>query len=326
MNPESPILVSVLCTAYNHEPYLRQCLDGIVMQQTDFRFEAIIHEDASVDGTRAIIEEYAERYPDIIVPIYQTVNQGGKGNLYPRVLFPASRGTYIAFCEGDDYWTDPLKLQKQVDKIEADPQCGIVCSFWDNYDQESGKRWTTTFPVLEGMVYEQLLQGKIHIRTVTALFRKSLLDNFPLLDPKRYQCGDSLWFPTLAAVSRVAIVPESTCVYRILQNSACHHKGDHRRHINFMYKREHTSLLIIRKYPPKSGALRRKKEKKALTTMYKEALLRGDRSLMEGQHIPFFPMLTLKKTLYTLLSYYTTTDKRMQKLSKAYNRHIDRKK
>lgn len=117
---DNKILLSIRCLVYNHEPFLRQCLDGFVMQKTNFRFEAIVHDDASTDGSAAIIREYAEKYPDIIKPIYETENQYSKhdGSL-GRIMNAACKGKYIAVCEGDDYWIDPLKLQKQVDFLET---------------------------------------------------------------------------------------------------------------------------------------------------------------------------------------------------------------
>ncbi|MGP1477302.1 MAG: glycosyltransferase family 2 protein [Phocaeicola sp.] len=114
-----PLMVSIRCTAYNHEPYIRQCLEGFIMQQTNFRFEAIVHDDASTDKTAEIIKEYAEKYPDIIKPIYETENQFSKHDgTIRRIMDKACTGKYIAMCEGDDYWTDPLKLQKQFDFME----------------------------------------------------------------------------------------------------------------------------------------------------------------------------------------------------------------
>ena len=116
-------LVSVLCTAYNHEKYLRDALEGIVQQQTDFAFELLINDDASTDGTADIIREYAERYPDILRPFYQTENLYSRDiDIYHAVFYPNARGKYVAFCEGDDYWTDDLKLQRQVDFLEAHPE------------------------------------------------------------------------------------------------------------------------------------------------------------------------------------------------------------
>lgn len=110
-------LVAIQCITYNHEPYIRDALEGFVMQKTDFPFVAIVHDDASTDGTAAIIREYAEKYPDIIKPIYEYENQYSKpdGSL-GRVMYEAVLATgakYVAICEGDDYWTSQIKLQKQ---------------------------------------------------------------------------------------------------------------------------------------------------------------------------------------------------------------------
>lgn len=125
-NEQFPVMVSIECCVYNHEPFLRQCLDGFVMQRTNFPFEAIVHDDASTDGSAAIILEYAEKYPDIIKPIIETENQySKKDNSLRKILNAHLRGKYIACCEGDDYWTDSLKLQKQVDYMENHPECTL---------------------------------------------------------------------------------------------------------------------------------------------------------------------------------------------------------
>lgn len=117
------IKVSICCITYNHAPFIRQCLDGFLMQQCNFGFEVLIHDDASTDGTQEIIKEYQKKYPDIIKPIFQIENQYSKGirGMNLRFNFPRAQGKYIALCEGDDYWTDPLKLQKQVDYMQTHP-------------------------------------------------------------------------------------------------------------------------------------------------------------------------------------------------------------
>lgn len=119
----SPCLVSVLCTAYNHEEYIRSALEGFISQETDFPFEILVNDDASTDGTADIIREYEERYPGLIRPFYQSENQFAKGigYIYEAFFYPNARGKYLAFCEGDDYWTDSSKLQRQVDFLEAHP-------------------------------------------------------------------------------------------------------------------------------------------------------------------------------------------------------------
>lgn len=126
---DDQILVSVCCTAYNHEKYIRKCLDGFVMQQTNFKYEVIINDDASTDNTAAIIREYEEKYPNIIKPIYQTENQFSiDRNITFNIIYPRVKGKYIALCEGDDFWIDPHKLQKQVDALENNPNCHMCVS------------------------------------------------------------------------------------------------------------------------------------------------------------------------------------------------------
>lgn len=116
------IKVSILTTAYNHAPYIAQALDSFLMQKTNFPFEIIVHDDASTDGTADIIRAYAERYPDQIRAIFQKENQYSKGiNVY-QFMIPHVRGTYLAICEGDDFWCDPYKLQLQADWLDQHPQ------------------------------------------------------------------------------------------------------------------------------------------------------------------------------------------------------------
>ncbi len=116
-------LVSISCITYNHAPYIRQCLDGFLSQKTNFDFEIVIHDDASKDGTSEIILEYATKYPTKIFPLIQKENQYSKGlrGMMARFNFPRCKGKYIAICEGDDFWTDETKLQKQVDFLEQNP-------------------------------------------------------------------------------------------------------------------------------------------------------------------------------------------------------------
>lgn len=150
------IKVSVLCLAYNHEKYIRQCLDGFVMQKTTFPFEVLVHDDASTDGTAAIIREYEEKYPNIIKGIYQTENQYSQNVPFiKKYILPQSKGEYIALCEGDDYWTDPEKLQRQAEALDQYPTCHF-CACRVNVVSESGKSWEgktyPTIPVREGFL------------------------------------------------------------------------------------------------------------------------------------------------------------------------------
>lgn len=177
-NQAKEVMVSVICLTYNHESYIRQCLDGFVMQKTDFAFEAIVHDDASTDHTAEIIREYEEKYPNIIKPIYQDENQFSKNSPFLETyVLPKLKGKYIALCEGDDYWTDPLKLQKQVDYMEEHEDC-VMCVnatdwerdgkiyHWGGQQYHSDDCDLTTEDVISQWTYN----------TASFIFRRELLD------------------------------------------------------------------------------------------------------------------------------------------------------
>lgn len=172
---DRPIIVSIWCLTYNHEKYIRQCLDGFVMQKTSFRFEAIVHDDASTDGTADIVREYAEKYPDIIKPIIETENQYSKkdGSL-ERIMEKSCTGKYVALCEGDDYWTDPMKLQKQVGWLEEHPEY-VMCSSDAAIQTERGDvDWSRYVQDTYIPVRDMILGGGLFIQTVTLLYRTTL--------------------------------------------------------------------------------------------------------------------------------------------------------
>lgn len=135
-NPE----VSICCTTYNHESYIKDALDGMLMQKSDFPFEIIVHDDASTDETVNIIKEYINRFPNIIKPIFQTENQWSKGNRIMPIVFKYAKGDYIALCEGDDYWTDENKLQIQVDEMKRYPKCDISFHYATKKYEDNSKQ------------------------------------------------------------------------------------------------------------------------------------------------------------------------------------------
>lgn len=122
-------LVSVVMLAYQHAPWIEQAIQGVVNQRTDFPYRLYVHDDASTDGTREIIERWAQRYPDKIVAVLEDENQYSKKvGITRQILLPMMQGKYIATCEGDDYWTDDTKLQRQVDYMESHPECTLCFS------------------------------------------------------------------------------------------------------------------------------------------------------------------------------------------------------
>ncbi len=122
------IMVSVQVIAYNHRDFIKDTIESILNQRTQFRFEIIIHDDASTDGTREIIEEYASKYPNIIIPILEEENQYSKGIGFGLLFFPYIRGRFLANCDGDDQWIDCFKLQKQVDFMIEHPDVIACCT------------------------------------------------------------------------------------------------------------------------------------------------------------------------------------------------------
>ena len=120
------IALTIYCMTYNHENYIEKTLQGFMSQQTNFRFKVIVHDDASKDNTAEIIRKYTEKYPDVILPIFQSENKYSKHiPLFDNYIKPELEGRYIAVCEGDDYWCYPSKLQMQYDYMEAHPECAL---------------------------------------------------------------------------------------------------------------------------------------------------------------------------------------------------------
>ena len=119
-------LVTVFCLAYNHEKYIRKTFEGFIKQNTSFRFKVLVHDDASTDSTPEIIREYIEKYPNIFEAIFQKENKYQKGiDIEDEYILPMIKTKYVAVCECDDYWTDPSKLQLQVDYMESHPDCSM---------------------------------------------------------------------------------------------------------------------------------------------------------------------------------------------------------
>lgn len=215
-------LVSICSITYNHAPYIRQCMDGFLMQKTNFPFEIIINDDCSTDGTTEIIKEYAAKYPDLIKPIFHDENQYQKGvrGIFVKFVFPKAQGKYLALCEGDDYWIDPLKLQKQVDflethldysmcfhraKIENEinkPNVFIHCSMIEDRDytgDELFRTWT--------------------VPTASMIFRREVL-NYKNITDKRILYGDIILILRCAEFGKIKGMSSEMSVYRIQQNSA----------------------------------------------------------------------------------------------------------
>ncbi len=186
---DNQVLVSTYCMVYNHEKYLRECLEGFVTQKTNFKHEVIVHDDASTDNSATIIREYAAKYPEIIKPIYQTENQHSKripGGMFNGFIKPHLVGKYVAICEGDDCWIDENKLQMQVNYLEKHNNCSFC---FTNAILSDVKEKTEKIMLPYRQREEKLLQqenfnvGEItqfhFIPTASFMYRKSNLEKYP---------------------------------------------------------------------------------------------------------------------------------------------------
>ncbi len=177
------VLVSVYCTAYNHEKYIRDALEGFVNQKTNFEYEVFVHDDASVDNTASIIMEYAEKYPHIIKPIIQKENQYSQGvQIFQKYIFPLMKGRYIAICEGDDYWCDTNKLQKQVDFLESHAKyVACVHNYWILDAHTNEKKVCSRRSFNHSIKMVKIIEwNKVGFQTASVMYRREIDDNPPL--------------------------------------------------------------------------------------------------------------------------------------------------
>jgi glycosyltransferase involved in cell wall biosynthesis len=219
INTKSP-LVSINVVTYNHEKYIEQCLDSILNQKTDFKFEIILGEDDSTDNTRAICKEYAHQYPNKIRlflrsrkdVIYINGNPTGRFNFMENLK--AAKGKYIALCEGDDYWTDPLKLQKQVDVLES--HSSYSGSFHDTLtiNQSEEKPIFKPWRVYDKNIFnlEDTISSVALFHTSSFVFRKSFLE-IPEWFTK-VQSADMALFSIISNKGPLYRIDESMSVYR----------------------------------------------------------------------------------------------------------------
>lgn len=239
----------VFSMVFNHAPFLKDYFEGIISQKTNFPFVVIIHDDASTDGSKKIITKYSEKYPEIINPIFEDENQYSKRNgEIERIMckvIDATGAKYVAFCEGDDYWIDPLKLQKQVDFMESHHDYGFVHTNVYSVHWESDYNKFVSFQrnPPEGEVYNQLLERNF-IFTPTVLVRKCLVDKLrkevypvPYLDRIMWLC--------FSRYTKFHYLQDITSVYRVLKNSATH--GEYKKILDFDIKCTNDILTYLSK-------------------------------------------------------------------------------
>jgi glycosyltransferase involved in cell wall biosynthesis len=209
-------LVSVCIITYNHENFIAEAIEGVLMQETSLPYEIIIAEDKSTDETREIVRDYQQRHPDTIRLRLATENLYSKNKRYPAVgAREAARGKYIAQCEGDDYWTDPEKLQKQADFLEDHPDCTICYTAAEILDNESGEilRGVRKPDVVQRFYSLEYVLRKNPFSLATAFYRREVCDELP---PWFYVglAGDYCLLVLCARKGEVGYIDEKCAVHR----------------------------------------------------------------------------------------------------------------
>ncbi|QEE16064.1 glycosyltransferase [Promethearchaeum syntrophicum] len=212
-------LISICCITFNQERYIKKTIEGFLKQKITYPIEIIIHDDASTDNTVNIIKEFHKNYPTIIKPIFQTVNQYQLGKRGSYFAFKEANGKYIAFCEGDDYWIDQYKLQKQVDFLEANPDCTIsghrIILYYDA-EQKFGDPFPSKYiPEISNI---NLFLSHNFIPSLSIVFRREIIENLPDIYFK-VPFGDYILKVLCAEKGKIGFINQIMGVYRI------HNKG-----------------------------------------------------------------------------------------------------
>jgi glycosyltransferase involved in cell wall biosynthesis len=217
MTTDQDLMVSVCCTTYNHEKFIAQTVESFLMQETNFRYEIVIGDDCSTDKTSEILRSFKEKYPDKIKLIYPEKNLGAHLNTINSAK--ACEGKYIALCDGDDYWTNPHKLQKQVDFLENNPEYIICCHYTHVIDIDGNTLHIDPNPKPLEYTYHDLLIGKqVETKTATVVYHNIPEVHELFQKPWYLNCfaADKMLklFATFNTGKKIYVMPEVMSCYR----------------------------------------------------------------------------------------------------------------
>lgn len=238
-------LISIVCVTYNHGEYIEDALRGFLIQETTYPFEIIIHDDASTDGTQTILKEYQSKYPDIINLILQQKNQKSQGIKAFQFYKHAIQGSYTAYCEGDDYWILPDKIEKQADLLERNPDYFVCSHAFISHNQSFGRKSKTK--IYDGMIFldkENLIKrnfkGKtLHIKVPTRMTRSFIYINSETYEQSQVTTGDIFSSSAFGLLGKgIYIGDYFGSVYRINNNSSWRPLDERKKyieHVNTYY-------------------------------------------------------------------------------------------
>lgn len=284
---DTPPLLSICVITYNHEEFIEQTIESFLMQEVNFNIEILIHDDASTDKTQAILKKYESNYPGLFKLILQTENQRSKlgGGMQPTFNYPRAKGKYIALCEGDDYWIDPLKLQKQVNFLESNEEYILTHSDTNIYLERLNKVYiginkTKNRKIKSGNIFIDKLESNYRMFTCTVLFRNNINITTYFKEHKNFSQGDLILYLELAKAGLVKYFDEPLATYRINQGSVTKSQTELKK-LHFKQSSLNIRLTIAKKYNVKQSVIDRLKIKhnKVLLEL---AYLKNDVELMRG--------------------------------------------
>lgn len=245
--PKKSIQVSILCMVYNHEKYLEECLNSLVNQKTNFDYEILVHDDCSTDNSKKIIEKYYKEYPNIIVPFYEKENQYSKGvKINKEILIPKMRGKYFCFCEGDDFFIDENKLQKQYDFLENNKDY-VFCVHNAIIVNEEGKKIGDITPKIDGgdLTCEEFVSmGGGFVSTNSIFSYSSLAKNLPKYFD--HMSMDYFWQIYLSSCGKTYCLKDYLSAYRLGSDGSWTERmeKDHKKFIAYKEKMIETIKLF----------------------------------------------------------------------------------
>ena len=312
---EYPIFkVCCRCFTFNQAKYITDAMNGFTMQQTSFPFVCTIVDDASIDGEQEVICKYVEDNFDFsegsvafhkdtdYAHITYAQHKTNK-NCYFAVLYLKENHysqhkpklgylsewrdmcEYEAICEGDDYWTSPKKIQKQVSILDDNPQIGVVYTDLIGYNQKFQKFVDMHIKYLNGYQYENMLMKRLNIWTLTICYRLDLRKYIPSISPQKYFCGDILLFLTLTSKREVYCLPEKTAVYRILEESASHFKNK-KDSLSFHILVTNTHRYFVKNGPQISKETKMEIEKLIAINDFRASLANSDKKNLPSASFP----------------------------------------
>lgn len=282
--PSAP-LVSVYMLTYRHEKFIAQAIEGVIAQKCNFPIELIIGEDCSPDDTRKIVLDYQRRYPNLIRVLISMRNVGAYAN--GRRCQLATRGKYVALCEGDDYWHHSYKLQMQVDLMEANPEIVVCHTDFDRLTRfRRRQRCYQNHPpkwLANGSAYISLLHDW-SVRTATSIYRREVFEKFwgTAFDNENWPFGDINRLLFASRMGKFKYIDISTATYRKVRGSACNRENDS--HTAMMIAVEQCFDQFLSSYPIEDQIEQNIRSRMKIL-IYKAAFFAARKDLMKLSHI-----------------------------------------